>query len=57
MHYLVKLTYQRDQYRITIPKDLVRKLNLGAVEVMKLTEWPKGKIIIEEYDGKDKGGE
>lgn len=57
MHYLVKPTYQRDQYRITIPKELVRKMKFGAVEVLKLTEGPGGKIIIEEYHGKDKNRE
>lgn len=57
MHYLVKLTCQRDQYRITIPRELVRKTSLQFVEVLKLTEGPGGKITLEEYHGKDKNRE
>lgn len=57
MHYLVKLTYQRGQYRITIPKELVERQALGSAEVIKLTVGPGGKIILEEYYGKEKSRE
>lgn len=56
MYCLVKLTCQRGQYRITIPKELIEKKALEAVEVMKLTEGPGGKIILEEYYGKKENG-
>ena len=54
MYYIQKLVKNREQYSVTLPKDLVKKMKLDKARVVQI--WgTEGKIIhIEEYNGKEK---
>ena len=53
MDYVVKLTHQGGQYRVTLPGGLVVEAGLENAEVLRLRFFPQHRILIEEYHGKD----
>ena len=54
MYYIQKLVKNREQYSVTIPKNLVKEMKIDKARVVII--WgTEGKIIhIKEYDGKEK---
>ena len=52
--WIVKLQMSGDQYRITLPKKLVRFADLENAEYLRLESGVGGGIIIKEYHGKGK---
>ena len=44
------------QYRVTIPKDLVKLAGLDKARLIEITQMRKGVIKIEEYHGKKREG-
>ena len=54
MHWVVKLTRQGEQYRITLPKGLIRECGYKDVEYVSLLKYGKVGIVIEAYHGKGK---
>ena len=51
---VVKLTQYKGQYRITIPRELIRKCGFEEVEFVELYHIPGWEIKIKEYYGKSK---
>jgi len=54
MYYIQKLVKNREQYSVTLPKDLVKKMNLGKARVVQIWGTEEKIIHIEEYNGKEK---
>ena len=54
MYYIQKLVKNREQYSVTIPKDLVKEMKFDKARVVEI--WgTEGHIIhIKEYNGKEK---
>jgi len=50
--WIQKITPSGGQYRVTIPKDLVKLAGLETARVVEITKIRKGVIKIEEYHGK-----
>jgi len=50
--WIQKITPSGGQYRVTIPKDLVKLAGLETAKVVEITQIRKGVIKIEEYHGK-----
>jgi len=50
--WIQKITPSGGQYRVTIPKDLVKLAGLETARVVEITQIRKGVIKIEEYHGK-----
>jgi len=54
--WIQKITHTRGQYRVTIPKDLVKITGLDKARLVEITQIRKGVIKIEEYHGKKREG-
>ncbi|MBA7495719.1 hypothetical protein ES702_06308 [subsurface metagenome] len=54
MHWVVKLQRHGDQYRITLPRELIVKCGFEAVEYVSLLKYGDVGVMIEEYHGKRK---
>lgn len=52
--WIVKLQSNSGQYRVTLPKKLVRFADLEGAEYLRLECGVSGGIIIKEYHGKGK---
>lgn len=52
--WIVKLTRDRGQTRVTLPRLLIAEVGFDDVEVVRLRRGMRGMIIIEEYHGKSK---
>lgn len=50
--WIQKITPSGGQYRVTIPKDLVKLAGLETARVVEISQIRKGVIKIEEYHGK-----
>jgi len=50
--YIIKVTRSGGQYRVTLPKDLVRVLGLEKVRVVEIWEGEDDTIMMKEYHGK-----
>lgn len=53
-HWIVKLTRNRGQTRVTLPRLLIAEMGLEDVELVRLQKGIKGGILIEEYHGQSK---
>lgn len=54
MYWVVKLSRQGGQYRITLPRGLLTEAGLKEAELLRLEWFVPSTIIIEEYHGKAK---
>ena len=50
--WIQKITPSGGQYRVTIPKDLIKIAGLDKAPVVEISQIRKGVIKIEEYHGK-----
>jgi antitoxin component of MazEF toxin-antitoxin module len=50
--WIQKITEWGGQYRVTLPKDLVKIAGLDKARVVEVSQVKKGVIKIEEYHGK-----
>lgn len=51
-HSIMKLTRDRGQTRVTLPRELIQEAGLEDVELVYLYVWNGREICIEEYHGK-----
>lgn len=54
MDWIVKLQEHGGQYRITLPRELLKKAELENEELIRLETYNQGEILIERYYGKGK---
>jgi hypothetical protein len=52
MDWVVKLSEHGGQYRVTLPRELLKKAELLEAELLRLEWFPLGTIVIQEYHGK-----
>ena len=52
--YFCKVNYTRGQFRVTVPKAVIKALGWGDVEYVILERKPLGRILMRRFvDGKD----
>jgi len=54
MDRVVRLQKHGGQYRVTLPRELIIKAGFEDVEFVKLYRVVPGRIVIEEYYGREK---
>lgn len=57
-HWVVKLQKHGGQYRVTLPRSLIKECKFEDVEYVSLLKYGNVGVMIEEYHGKgkEKGG-
>jgi len=54
--WIQKITKTKHQYRVTLPKDLVKLTGLDKARVVEITKMDKGVIKIREYHARKPKG-
>jgi hypothetical protein len=53
-HWVVKIVKNRGQYRVTIPRTMVKEMSWEDVEYLALNRTGENEIKVEEYGSKEK---